>query len=218
MKFLWALFGLLFTVAPPSYAQDWTLQDSLTLNRLLQKEGKIELNPEALRELGVDAFLDNPVSTHEKSWLGFRADLPALPEQVKKDVVLTLHPYTPNTPYNWDPVLQKKIKIDKNTWKGAFYDLKSRIYPSDWAKHPLDAGCRNSLEKIEATGMRYVIMERVNNTAVGGWKSVGSGTAIQGLDLMAPFTKEFWNFKGRKRKKRTLEVLRTYSLHAVESE
>lgn len=216
MKSLWVLLGLLFTIVHPFYAQDWTLQDSLALHRLLQNEGKIELNPEALRELGVDGFLGNPVSTTEKTWLGFREELP-LPEPEIKDVVLTLHPYVPNTPYNWDPVLQKKIKINKNTWRGAFYDLKSRMYPSDWARHPLEAGSRNSLEKIEATGLRYVVMERANNTAVGGWKSVGSGAAIQGLDLMAPFTKEFWNFKGRKRKKRTLEVLRTYSLDAVKS-
>lgn len=27
---------------------------------------------------------------------------------------------------------------------------------------------------------------------------------------MAPFTKDFWNIKGRKRRARTLEVLKTY--------
>lgn len=217
MKFLWVLFGFLFAVALPLHAQNWTSKDSINLHRLLQKEGKIELNPEVLKELRVGDFGGNPVSSSERIWLRFREDLPSLPEQVKEDVVLTLHPYVPNTPYNWNPVLQKKIKIDKNTWRGAFYDLKSRMYPSDWARHPLDAGSRNSLEKLEATELRYVVMERANNTAVGGWKSVGSGAAIQGLDLMAPFTKEFWNFKGRKRKKCTLELLRTYSLDAAKS-
>ena len=48
-----------------------------------------------------------------------------------------------------------------------------------------------------------------NNMAVGGWQGA-SGGGISGLDLMTPFTREFWNFKGRKRRARTLEVLKAY--------
>lgn len=220
MKSFWMLPGLLFIVACPSYAQNWTPQDSLRLHQMLQNEGPLELNPEALRELGVEDFSNRLLSGHEKSWLGFRYDLPSLPKEEKKKVILTLHPYAPNTRYDWDPVLQRKIKVDKNTWRGAFYDLKTRKYPSNWARNPLDAGDRSSLERIEATGLRYVVMERAGNRAVGEWRyvgsggtgmSAGSGAGIHGLDLMTPFTGDFWNFKGRKRRKRTLEVLRTYA-------
>ena len=40
----------------------------------------------------------------------------SLPEALPKPkVVLSLMPYKANTPYNWDPVFQKKIRMDKNT-------------------------------------------------------------------------------------------------------
>lgn len=65
------------------------------------------------------------------------------------------------------------------------------------------------MEQIEATGLRYRVTERANNMAVGGWQRIG-GVGISGLDLMVPFTCEFWNFKGRKRRARTLEVLKAY--------
>ena len=37
-----------------------------------------------------------------------------------------------------------------------------------------------------------------------------NGGTIGGLDLMAVFTKNFWDKKGRDRRERTLEVLRAY--------
>ena len=119
-------------------------------------------------------------------------------------------PYTANTKYNWDPIYQKKIKVDKDTWRGdEFYALKILMIPTNWAKHPFDAGPRETVEQIEATGLRYRVTERANNMAVGGWQGA-SGGGISGLDLMTPFTREFWNFKGRKRRARTLEVLKAY--------
>ena len=51
--------------------------------------------------------------------------------------------------------------------------------------------------------------ERANNMAVGSWQGASGGLGFSG-DFMAPFTKEFWNVKGRKRRARTLEVLRAY--------
>ena len=101
------------------------------------------------------------------------------------------------------------IRDSKNTWRGnPFYELtRLKIY-TDWAKRPLDAGPRESIEQIEATGLRYMVTERANNMAVGSWRSVGGG-GIAG-DFMRPFTKDFWNRKAARRRARTLEVLRTY--------
>lgn len=108
------------------------------------------------------------------------------------------------------PHLSEKIKVDKDTWRGdEFYALKILKLPTNWAKHPFDAGLRETVEQIEATGLRYRVTERANNMAVGGWQGAGGG-GISGLDLMMPFTREFWNFKGRKRRARTLEVLKAY--------
>lgn len=196
-------------VAFPLYAQEWTPQDSLHLRRFLRGEGEVRLNPDVLKEIGIDSPLGSPKEDMNKSWLEFDSSLPVMPQMPEKKVVLTLRPYTANTKYNWDPVYQKKITVNKNTWRSSpFYELtKLKIY-TNWAKRPLDAGPRESVEQIEATGLRYMVTERANNMAVGGWRGVGGG-GISG-DFMAPFTKDFWNIKGRKRRARTLEVLKTY--------
>lgn len=209
MKYFILFLGLLFVVAFPLYAQEWTPQDSLHLRRFLSGEGEVRLNPDVLKEIGIDSPLGYPKEDMNKSWLEFDSSLPVMPQMPEKKVVLTLRPYTANTKYNWDPVYQKKITVDKNTWRSSpFYELtKLKIY-TNWAKRPLDAGPRESVEQIEATGLRYMVTERANNMAVGGWRGVGGG-GISG-DFMAPFTKDFWNIKGRKRRARTLEVLKTY--------
>ena len=204
------IIGLLLVVVLPVCAQNWTPQDSLRLHRLLDGEGEIKLNPEVLKEMGVQEPLGKQQISMEKQWLDFNTTLPEIPNTPKKKVILTLRPYTANTKYNWDPVYQKKIKINKNTWRGdSFYELKMlRIY-SDWAKTPLEKGIRKSIDEIEATGLRYRVTERANNMAVGSWQGASGGSGFSG-DFMTPFTKEFWNVKGRKRRARTLEVLRAY--------
>ena len=210
MRIYCTIIGLLLVVVLPVCAQNWTPQDSLRLRRLLDGEGEIKLNPEVLKEMGVQEPLGKQQMSLERQWLDFNTTLPEIPNTPKKKVILTLRPYTANTKYNWDPVYQKKIKIDKNTWRGdSFYELKMlRIY-SDWAKTPLEKGIRKSIDEIEATGLRYRVTERANNMAVGSWQGASGGSGFSG-DFMTPFTKEFWNVKGRKRRARTLEVLRAY--------
>lgn len=210
MRKYYTIIGLLFAVVLPLCAQNWTPQDSLRLRRLLDGEGEVKLNPEVLKELGIDQPVGKQLMSTEKQWLDFNTTLPEIPNTPKKKVVLTLRPYTANTKYNWDPVYQKKIKIDKNTWRDdPFYELKQLKIYSDWAKHPLDKGICKSMDEIEATGLRHRVTERANNMAVGSWQGAGGGLGFVG-DFLAPFTKEFWNVKGRKRRARTLEVLRTY--------
>lgn len=191
------------------HAQNWTPQDSLRLHRLLNSgEGEVKLNPNALKELEIQQSAGVQQMSEDKPWMDFNITLPAIPDAPKAKVVLTLRPYTANTKYNWDPVYQKKIAVDKNTWRGdPFYELKTRFIYSDWAKTPFDAGLRETVDQIEATGLRYRVTERANNMAVGSWQGTSGPSNI---DLMTPFTKDFWDFKGRKRRARTLEVLRTY--------
>ena len=210
MRRYYTIIGLLLVVVLPVCAQNWTPQDSLRLRRLLDGEGEIKLNPEVLKEMGVQEPLGKQQMSLEKQWLDFNTTLPEIPNTPKKKVILTLRPYTANTKYNWDPVYQKKIKMDKNTWSGdPFYELKMiRVY-SDCVKTPLEKGIRKSIDEIEATGLRYRVTERANNMAVGSWQGASGGSGFTG-DFMTPFTKEFWNVKGRKRRARTLEVLRAY--------
>ena len=192
MRIYCTIIGLLLVVVLPVCAQNWTPQDSLRLRRLLDGEGEIKLNPEVLKEMGVQEPLGKQQMSLERQWLDFNTTLPEIPNTPKKKVILTLRPYTANTKYNWDPVYQKKIKIDKNTWRGdPFYELKMlRIY-SDWAKTPLEKGIRKSIDEIEATGLRYRVTERANNMAVGSWQGASGGSGFSG-DFMTPFTKEFW--------------------------
>ena len=203
--------GLLCAVAFPCYAQNWTTQDSLRLQQLLKGEGEVKLNPDVLKEIDMGSPFGTPKAAVNKPWLDFDDTLPvSLPGEPKKTIKLSLRPYSANTKYNWDPIYQKKIEIKKDTWRGEpFRELTTRFIYTNWAKTPSDPGPRETVEQIEATGLRYRVTERVNNMAVGSWQGAGGG-GIGGLDLMTPFTREFWNFKGRKRRARTLEVLRTY--------
>lgn len=202
-------------------AQIWTAEDSLHLQNLLRSVEEIELNKQALEELKrSNSLLGNPEMDVSKPWLQFDESLPNEPQEYerKQKGILTLHPYKSDTPYNWDPIYQRKIKVDKNTWRGdPFYELKRlRVY-SNWASSPLDLGPRESVEQIEATGLRYRVTERANNAPVGAWQNASGGNGQGGLDLMTPFTKEFWNRKAVKRRARTLEVLQAYgdSLTAI---
>lgn len=204
------IIGLLYAVAFPLCAQNRTPQDSLKLQLLLKGNGEVKVNPDALKELEMN-ILGTPEVSVNKSWMDFDLTLPtSLQEEPKKTIKLTLRPYTANTKYNRDPVYQKKIKIDENTWRtDPYYELKHLFICTNRAKPPLDVGPRESIEQVEATGQRYRVTERADNMAVGGWQKAGGGCSFSG-DFMAPFTREFWNFKGRKRRARTLEALKTY--------
>lgn len=156
----WIYTALLCLMCGVLHAQEWTPQDSLRLQRLLQQEGEIKLNLEPLLE---------------KQWMEFDNTLPTLPEMPKeqKKVKLTLRPYSTNTPYNWDPVYQRKITVKEDTWRSdPFYHLKKR------------------------TGL-----------------PIQTANASKGMDLMAPFTREFWNWKRKRLHKRTLQLLRSYHNH-----
>lgn len=210
MKQIVCLFGLLCAVALPFYAQNWTPQDSLRLQQMLKEGGEIKLNPEVLKELDTHGPLGAPKAAVNKSWMDFDNTMPMMPKMPEKKVVLTLRPYTANTKYNWDPVYQKKIVVKENTWRDEpFLGITSLFVYSNWAKSPMDAGLRETLEQIEATGIRRRMTERANNMAVGRWEKA-EGSGIGSLDLMTPFTRDFWDVKGKKRRARTLEVLKAY--------
>ncbi len=199
--------GLFLLVALPACAQFGTSdEDSLRRYRMPVEESETRLHPEVPDLNSVPIPLQ--MST-EKPWMDFDTALPDLfQKKEEKKVVLTLRPYSANTRYDWDPVYQKKIVLNKDTWRGEMFShLYKSVIPSNWAKTPFDKGIRRTREEIEATGMRYSVTDRANNMAVGSWKRVGNPS---GIDLMTPFTKDFWNPKARQRRERTLEVLRAY--------
>lgn len=212
--FVGALCGLAFEVQA-----QWTRADSLNLQRMLGTNEEIRINKGAVRQIDFGSFVGSPEMIDDEPGLGWDSTLPKIQPE-KKKIVLTLKPYTAKTPYNYDPVRQVKIKVTKDTWRsGTNHDIgkysnasgaKERWVPTNWAKKPTDKGPRNSIEQIEATGLRYnPIGERANNMAVGGWSS-GRSSGINDLDFNSVFTREFWDKSAGKRRKRTLEVLSSY--------
>ena len=161
------------------YAQEWTSKDSLHVKKLLDGEQELILNPDAVKSIDFGNAAGTPRVSEEKSWMHFDESLPqVLP---KPKVVLTLTPYTATTPYDWDPVYQKKIRVTKNTWRGdPFYELRQLLYTKS------------------------------SNISLGKGGVYISGGAIGGLDLMAMFTRDFWSKKRLETRDRTLEVLRRY--------
>lgn len=163
----------------------WSAQDSIRLQKLLESGEELKLNREAVRQIDFGGAVGSPRMSEEKNWMLPDESLPkALP---KPKVVLSLMPYKANTRFNWDPVYQKKIRIDKNTWRGEpFYELRrQRSY----------------------TNQRRNLMAK----SIQGRSGVSvSGGTIGGLNLMGIFTKNFWDKQGKECRERTLEVLRTY--------
>ena len=165
----------------------WTSQDSLQLKQLLDGENELNLNREVVKQILLDKVMGTPDVWTEKSWMLPDESLPTVLPQ-KKGIVLTLHPYTANTRFDWDPVYQKKIKVTKDTWRGdPFYNMKAQRTYSNQAEDPMGGSIPIGRGSIALTG----------------------GT-LSGLDLMLIFQKQFWDVKGNKRRARTLEVLQSY--------
>ncbi len=205
---------LILLIPASSNAQELIANDSLKVERILEND-EIHINEDLINSIDFGSgVMGKQMIMDSKSWLSPDNTLPSItPNEMPLDKrqILSLKPYKANTPYNWDPIKQKKIRVNRDTWRSdPFYHLKMARTYSNWAKSPFDKGVRSSLAQIEATGLRYSpIGERAGNRLIGTWNHTTSG--IGGLDLMTPFTKDFWNRKGVKRRLRTLEVLEHYS-------
>ena len=178
----------------------------------------IKLNMDAVKQIDFNSSPTVHKMSKERPGLRLDETLPQVLE--KKKVVLTLRPYTANTKYNWDPIYQKKIRVDADTWRGdPFVELYQTV-PSNWAKNVYDKGIRSSYEEIRSSGLRHNLFgERANGMMVSTQSMVHTsamklgksgvtvnGGTIGGLDLMTIFTKDFWDKKGRNRRSRTLEA------------
>ncbi len=203
------LFILISLTASVVCSQEWTTQDSIKLNRILQGNEEIKLNPEAVKQIDFGSdVMGTPLMSTEKSWMLPDATLPSvLPNTLplNKKQMLTLRPYKPNTPYDWDPVYQKKIKVGQDTWRGdPFYRIKTLRSYTNMEKVPQKPKRTGGVPSdIEAVNLRY-------NPLMGQANGAMAGVGIGGLDFMSIFTKDFWDVKGRERRGRTLEILKAY--------
>ncbi|MDR3118480.1 MAG: DUF4858 domain-containing protein [Mediterranea sp.] len=94
-------------------------KDSLNPNRIPDRIGEIKLNPDVTKEINFGTiFPGKQTMLKEKPALNVDATLPNIfPDKEKKEIRLSLCPYTPNTKYNYDPIYRKQIKIKGDTWK-----------------------------------------------------------------------------------------------------
>lgn len=191
-------------------AQHWSVQDSINLKRLLNGSEELNLNKKSIRQID---FGDHPMEQKqsvEKDWLLPDETLPtALP---KAKVTLTLHPYTAQTRYDWDPVYQRKINVTHRTWQeGSSADLWAKLNPAKWKERLRNGELDFKLlsERAHMTIPSSPVFNQKNRLALGH-EGYFTGGAITGLDLMLLFTKDFWDVKGRERRERTLELLKTY--------
>lgn len=173
-------------------------KDSLNLDRVLKMKEEPELNPEAIGQIDLGSGVGTPRLSEEKNWMLPDETLPMkLP---KKKVILTLHPYTATTRYDWDPIYQRKMRITRDTWRAdPLGKLYKYLFPTNKPRTLMDGDIRESRQDIRDSGI-----------PIGRSGVTVSGGCIRGLDLMAVFTKDFWDKKGRARRARTLDVLRTY--------
>ena len=179
--------GLLLSLVTLGVNAQWTAKDSLNLKRILDGDGELHLNMEAVKKINFGKVTGTPGLSTEKNWMLPDESLPSVLPQ-KKKIVLTLRPYTAQTRFDWDPIYQKKIKVDENTWRGdPFYAMKMQREYTNQIKHPMDGSI-----PIGRSGV-----------------SVAGGT-ISGLNLMLLFEKKFWSVKANERRARTLEVLKNY--------
>ncbi len=73
------LFILISLTASVVCSQEWTTQDSIKLNRILQGNEEIKLNPEAVKQIDFGSdVMGTPLMSTEKSWMLPDATLPSV--------------------------------------------------------------------------------------------------------------------------------------------
>jgi len=132
----------------------------------------------------------------DKPWLDFDDSMPsvfrdeeAAPKTAKN--IYTLHPYNTTTPFDWDPIYHRKIAINADTWRGAYWKM---LGVSDIKGMTTDGHIK--LEKDDDKLVRFE-----NGMLVGDYATL----------LTQYFTREFWRFRHKKNQKETKEVLREYN-------
>lgn len=187
------LFILVFlSVITTTIKAQWIRKDSLEPNQGLRNEGNIRINPNEIKNIQFSSdIINRPINKFFNSNIAIDETLPLK----KKKVVLTLTPYKPTTPYNWDPIFHCNIIQVHNHWEPiispAHFTDQARAV--DMAKTVVNALPDLNGIKLSRSGA-YI-----------------NGTTIGGLDLMFLFEKRFLDRKGEARRARTLELLKQYS-------
>lgn len=127
---------LLCTLAALTAQAQWSKQDSIRLQQLLNGEGELIINKEAVKSIHFDfnptkdAIQGNPMMSQDKPWMKF---LDALPKnfgdttQWIKPKYVRFTPYTPYTKWNEDPVNDPIITNEKELKISMVLNVNSTI-------------------------------------------------------------------------------------------
>lgn len=179
-----------------TYAQEWTREDSLKLNRILKGNKEIEINKHELKNIQFEHHIINKPLL-EPIQLNIISPDETLPQNAKTRYKLSMQPYKPSTPYNWDPIFHCKIVQVNGQWE----PLNGPVHYIDQSRaYNLAVGISNQIAGIK--GLRGFKLGHSDTYINGG--------TISGLDLMFFFEKRFWQFKQNDIRKRTQEVLKNY--------
>src|SRR5574344_511938 len=178
-------------------AQNWTKADSVKLNKLLRDNKEIKINRHELQNIQFGAkIINNPLL--EPMQLNNISPDETLPDNAAKKYQLTMQPYKPTTPYNWDPIFHCKIVEVNGRWEPVHGPEKYI----------------NMLRVASlAANMGSIIAARKGEQglALGNKGAWVNGGTIGGLDLMYFFEKRFWDFKQNAIRKKTLDLLKGYN-------
>lgn len=170
---------LIFSVAGEAYAQ-WTEKDSLKLQRIINGNGELKLNPEAVKRIDFGNTSDSMRISEEKGWLQPDETLPKV----------------------------KYTKINKEEADSLYEAVADRINVR-LSLQPLSSGnLRDSIFFGYKAGMGLKLPP-LEGISLGNGFRLNGGT-ISGFDLMYIFKKDFWCRKKKKRREHTLVILQSY--------
>lgn len=130
LSFLLCTFGLITSQA------QFTKQDSIRLKNLLNGDGEIKINLEAVKDIHFDfnptkeIMKSKPVMNEDKPWMKYLEDLPKNYLDTTKWVkpkFIRLAPYTVYTKYSEDPVNDPIVKDKKDTLSVRFKINTERV-------------------------------------------------------------------------------------------
>lgn len=200
MKRWFSTVALSLSLALGAYAQEWTAEDSLRLKRLLENEEELKLNPKAVEAIDFGGVsVEAPHMSMNKPWLSFDTTLPQVGPKRPK-LSLFLRPYSPDLIHDWETTFRfYRDKLDF----GQYNTLPETVTDT------VEEGVSRPRLFLRMMARRAQLMNdgRISIGKKGVY--IENGT-IGGLDLMAMFTKDFWNRKDERNRLRTLEVLKYY--------
>ena len=132
----------------------------------------------------------------DKPWLEFDDSMPSVfgrdeKAPAAKGTRYTLHPYNTTTPYDWDPIYQRKIAINSDTWRGPYWRM---LHVSDIKGMTINGN-------IKLTNDDDKLIRFENGKLVGDYATL----------LTQYFTREFWRFRHHKNQEETQQALDDYN-------